>query len=260
MNNKINNKKLYSQTDIVAFLEKILFYIQGLELNSNLSYMRKIGLIKQMKKIIAARELPVLNESGDWCYKIQCTMFALYLNMVVKEEKQRMLKEHEKTKGYGYNLIKLAGRLLTIEQFAELNNTTQDAVRKQLRIGQLPYAQKYGSAWLIPEFSVPIKEEKLIGWFQIISNNDNFVTHDGINIMLPKYSSVNVLPNGRTKDNKKKFSVIITSYDPITEQPKNIEKYDLGLNDKNNFLFRLISNPEIMYHSSDIGLVNWLFG
>ena len=260
MNNGISNKNLYSRTDILFFLEELLLNIQGLELDLNLSYMKKISIIKQMKEIINARELPVLNENGDWCYKIQCTMSALYLNMVLKDEKQRMLKEHERAKGFGYNLIKIAGRLLTIEKFAELHNTTQDAVRKQLRIGQLPYAKKYGSAWLIPEFSVPIKEEKLTGWFFITNSNDDFVTNDGLNIILPKHSKVSILPNGRTEDNKKIFILTINSYDPVTEQPKKIEKYNLGLNDKNKFLFHLISNPEISYHSSDIGLANWLFG
>ena len=259
MSQEIYYRNLYSRMELISFLEEISHYAEGLGLNQNPLYSKKIKLIEQMKNIITERDLPVLNKTGDWCYKIQCTMYALYLNMVITEERRCKLKENEKSKGYGYNLIKLTGRLLTIEQFAQLNNTTEDAVRKQLRIGQLPYAKKFGSAWLIPEFSTPIKDEKLSGWFQIYNDTDNYITQNGLSITIPKYSTITVLPNGRTSDNKKIFTVTINNFDPITEIPENSIKYDIGLNDKNKFLFQLISNPNINYHSDDIGLAAWLF-
>ena len=92
--------------ELISFLEEILHYAQELGLNQNPLYLKKFKLIEQMKNIITERDLPVLNKTGDWCYKIQCTMYALYLNMIITEERRSKLKVNEKSIRYGYILIK----------------------------------------------------------------------------------------------------------------------------------------------------------
>lgn len=256
---KIKEKNLYSRQDILAFLNDLLLHANSLNINSNYSYDKKLKLIEKLQKIMNVRELPVLDSNGDWCYKVQCTMFGLYLNMVMVEDKQKLLADNEITKGYGYNLIQLKSRYLTIEQFADLNNTTKEAVRKQLRAGQLPYAQKFGSAWLIPEFSRPLRDDQLIGWFDLSDNIETFITLDGQEIPLLYKSGIDIKLKGRTKDKKKLFSVTVKRYDPTTWQTIDSHEYMLELVDKNRLLFYLISDPNASYHSSSIGIANWLF-
>lgn len=254
----LKNKELYSNTDIISFLAELLEITHNLEIELTPTYLKKIELIKQMYKITSSRQLPTLDSNSDWCYQIQCTMFALYLNMVPTSKKLSLLQENEKYKWHGYNLIQLSGKYLTITQFATLNKTTEGAIRQQIRNGLLPYAKKFGSAWLIPEFSRPIKDSELIGWFNIQVDIDAFITSTGSKIMLPKHSAVNVLSKGRTNENKKFFDVIVNKYDSVTENTISSIHYELNLSDKNKFLFYLINNPNVNYHSSDIGLTTWL--
>lgn len=255
----IIDKELYSREDILTFLNNLLKFTQGLSVQPNYYLGQKTEFILKLREIIYLRDLPHLDSNGKWCYKVQCTMLGLYLNMVMKSPKDSMLIKDKKVNGQSYNLIKITGKYLTIEEFAELNHTTEGNIRQQLRNGLLPYAKKFGSSWLIPEFSRPIKDADLTGWFVVPIKIDPFLTLTGDKIIIEQNSFITIIPQGRTNENKKIFSVIIDNYEPITEKIISSHKHELGATDKNSLLFYLISNPDISYHSNDIGITNWLF-
>lgn len=255
----INERELHSREDILTFLNNLLKFAQGISIQPNYTLDKKIAFIVKLREIIYLRDLPILDPNGKWCYKVECTISSLYLNMAMKTQAKSLLKEDEKIKGYGYNLIQLSGKKLTIDEFAELNHTTEGAIRQQLRNGLFPYAKKFGSAWLIPEFSRPVKDSDLVGWFDIPVKVDPFITFNGNEIAIDQHSFITVEPKGRTKENKKFFSITVNNYEPITRKKISSRKYELSTTDKNSFLFYLISNPEISYHSNDIGIITWLF-
>lgn len=240
--------------EVIDFLDEIIDNLRRLGMLSTDSFRTKLSYIEKMRAIMERRDLPSLESNNDWCYQLQFTMSSFYLNMVLTEEAQKL-----RPKMYGYNLIKLSGKFLTVDDYAKSKGITIDTVRKQLRTGQLPYAKKFGSAWLIPAFSHPVKDEKLSGWFEVSDTLAPYVTSDGVEIIIPKNSAISVLPKKRGSDNKKMFSVDVSVSDYSIQIPTKTVSYEITSAEKNKFLFFLISNPCVGYHSSDIGLAEWLY-
>lgn len=252
---QINSKspQLKSHKEVIECLDNILKQTQKLGMNETPSFKVKIDCIKQLRKYMDRRDLPLLTSNEDWVYQIQYTMSALYLNLIYTTKKQT-----EFPRRYGYNLIRLAGKYLTINKYAELRGSTIATVRAQLRAGQFPYAEKSGFSWLIPEFSHPLKGNRLDGQFEILEDIESYRAPSGITIPLLKDSAIKIRPNGRNSENKKIFSIEI-DFDRYSPLQNNGSSYLLTNTEKQGFLFYLISNPMAKYHSADIGLAEWLY-
>ena len=162
--------KLLTKAEI---LKSILSYIQaikgGIDTDLTPEYIDiEARICKELYNKINATMLPDLNEFG-WDYEYYFSGEGAVLRL--QHESDFVL---DKTESYiesssidcMYDLIVVNGRLLTVEEYAKLQNVKDVTVRQWIRRGKLRFAKKLGSQWFIPEMSyVPKRGYTNVAYF-----------------------------------------------------------------------------------------------
>lgn len=236
---------LRTKEDILDFLDGIIKSIPILEGHLNASFEKKINKITELKSIVSKNNFPAFSSDSavEWYYKIEVTGRALYLNLMTTKEPYSK-----------FNLIVLTGEILTIDEFANMHNITSVVVRKHIMAGRLPYAYKAGTNWLIPSFSIPIKEKDLNGWF-VINQQPKEPSINGIPVKVGDCFTIQVLK--RDENNRRRYKITHTTH--CNKNRQHEDTYIWGIDEKKNLLNFLIKDPGIDYHSNDIGIGMWLY-
>lgn len=252
----MQTKEFFSLDQVVEYLDFIISSAESLGKARSNVFFTKIKLLKDLKDILISRGLPTLPDSGSWCYSIDVSYYAVYVYLRKTEASMVSPVDQEESR---YRLIRMEGKLLTIDQYAEQHDMTEMVVRKHLLRGRLPYSRKVSTVWLIPELSSPIDETDLIGSFNIMEDSTPHTTKDGQEIPIAQNSKITILSEGRTSERKKIFKVIVEKIDPDTKSIMKSSEYTIGIVDRNILVFTLTSLPNVNYHSPDIGIGTWLY-
>ncbi|WP_455654990.1 hypothetical protein [Phascolarctobacterium sp.] len=244
----MNEKCLKNKEDVLNFLSKVLDNIENFYTLPNKFFERRKETIVDMKTVLEKLDLPNFPDSSDWGYQIAATGRGIYLNLGNYRSENYISR---------YNLLSLIGTDLTIDEYAAMHDISSTIVRKHINFGRLPYAYKAGSSWMIPEFSQPIRTEKLPGWFCVNNLREDMIFG---NIILKNNNWITIENVKRNNDNKKEFTIQVHS--GIYGVESNVEgkiEHILTVENMNKFIIFLLSEPHISYHSNDMGLGAWLY-
>jgi len=255
----MDEKELFTKAEILEHLKNTITYFENLmpEDQQTASYKNKLALLKRLEAQVISREFPVLTESTGFAYSVQATFAGLYLNMVVTKKYAQTLPQGEFS-APGFNLIIIRGEKVTIEQFAKSNNISENAVRQNLKAGYYVYAKRVGHSWQLPEFSLPIRDELLIGNFYAFKKPDDFTKENGDVIEFKENDRIQIKPISRDDKNRKRYFVKVAVFDLVTRKESEVREFILGVKDKSKFIFHLIKTPGVQYWSGNIGLTNWM--
>ena len=255
----MNEKELFTKAEILEYLKDVIEYFKNLmpEDQQTTSYKNKLELLVRLGKQVESREFPVLTEDNGFCYAIQSTYAGLYLNLIPTKIRVQTLPQGEFS-APPFQLIRIKGEEVTIEQFAKLNNISENAVRMNLKAGYYVYAKRVGHSYQLPSLSLPIRDELLIGNFYAFKKPDDFTKENGDVIEFKENDRIQIKPISRDDQNRKRYFVKIAVFDLTTRKESDVREFVLGVKDKSKFIFHLIKAPGVQYWSGNIGLSNWM--
>lgn len=255
----MDNKELFTKEEILEYIKDAVTYFENLmpEDQQTESYKNKLKLLVRLGKQVESREFPVLTEANGFSYAVHATYAGLYLNLTATKKFAQTLPQGEFS-APPFQLIRINGEDVTIEQFAKLNNISENAVRMNLKAGYYVYAKKIGHSYQLPSLSLPIRDELLIGNFYAFKKPDDFTKENGDVIEFKENDRIQIKPISRDNQNRKRYFVKIAVFDLTTRKESDVREFILGVKDKSKFIFHLIKAPAVQYWSGNIGLSNWM--
>ena len=141
-------KEMKTKKDILASLEnakhKLFNYIKE-DRQKTASYLFELSrLFDEFTEKVKKAELMERLE-GNWQYRLLLTEQGFILEL----RSGPLIKENATC----FQLIKTKPTMLTVENYAKLNNVETSTVRSWIRRGKIRTAKKYGNEWKIPSLA-----------------------------------------------------------------------------------------------------------
>ncbi len=180
--------------------------------------------------------LPDLGEGFGYFVEVRTDAIVLYIKFVVEykyisETNKKIFDTSDE-----YEIINLPFKLLTIEEYAKLNDTTSYVVAQWIRRGKLKNAKKIGREWYIPEIEEITKDTKEAVYMWKTTNEKIF------NEEYDNFNRYNKAIIRQSAESKLKFLFIL--YDDYTG---NSEEKLLDTKEKQKIETMLIGNNKVKY-------------
>ena len=170
------------------------------------------------------------------------TIYSIALKMieVIDIHEYKDIKGIAYDVGDEYTLIELPFKLLSIEEYANENNTNIKTVSQWIRRGKIKSARKMGREWYIPEIAEITKTQEKC---EYIWNKDK-TQFDDEYANLNSFTEIAIVEN---KDDKTKFKLSL--YDEESGQRKETM---CTVKEKEKLEVMLISNNNVEYKDKNI--------
>lgn len=191
-------------------------------------------------ELLNVKALPTLPE--PFAYELTITIYSIVLKMIevvdINENKDTNVIDYEV--GDEYSLIELPFKLLSIEEYANENNTNIKTVSQWIRRGKIKSARKMGREWYIPEIAEITKAQERC---EYIWNKDK-TQFDDEYANLSSFTEIAIIEN---KEDKTKFKLSL--YDEESGMRKETM---CTVKEKEKLEVMLISNNNVEYKDKNI--------
>ena len=191
-------------------------------------------------ELLSVKALPTLPE--PFAYELNITIYSIALKMieVIDIHEYKDIKGIAYDVGDEYTLIELPFKLLSIEEYANENNTNIKTVSQWIRRGKIKSAKKIGREWYIPEIAEITKPEEKC---EYVWNKDK-TQFDDEYTNLSSFTELAIIEN---KDDKTKFKLSL--YD---EESGKRKETMCTVKEKEKLEVMLISNNNVEYRDKNI--------
>lgn len=200
------------------------------------------GLLKRFESKIEKSEVFDAPE-GWWAYSFEITSSSITLML-----EHYSSVDFDRAQGFvtgsvidqTYDLISVASRLLTVDEYARLYDVEQGTVRQWIRRGKIRTARKYGKEWRIPELTELPGRGYRMGQFQWEDN-------------LPDLPEEYAFLNEYTMVTLSQDDVVKTLYRAYFNGKGNSKSVVYTAQEREKLELLLISHPLIRYSSDSYG-------
>jgi len=227
---------LFTKEDILKSLD---LYMENIEYNDDEDYgytdamvKKQIELCNKFKKELKKCKLPILTELW-WYYNYSFTGDGVELNLCAADEDSIEINDGDDYIGsmsyiIEHKLLDIKCELVTIEQYAEIQEVSPNTVKQWIKRGRLRNAKKNGEDWLIPSIeNKPSREYESV----------DYLIEDSTSLNIQEFPLVSMCDSiwiYQDKEDKSKFICILMKWESHFRQEliltkKEVEQLEYAL-------------------------------